>query len=60
MSWGAVVFQALAATAVWGILMTVFFDWPRDTILVPMAVFASLMFAILGTKKMIFDRRRGK
>jgi hypothetical protein len=59
-SWASVIFQALAATAVWGILMTVFFGWPRDTILVPMVMFGLLMFAVLGTKKMILERRRGK
>lgn len=60
MSWASVVFQALATTAVWGLLMTVVFDWPHDTILVPMLMFGLLMFAVLGTKKMILDRRRGK
>lgn len=58
MSWRAVIFQALATTAFWGLGMTLFFDWPRETILLPMAMFGMLMFAILGTLKLIRDRGR--
>lgn len=58
MTWRSVVFQALVATAIWGLAMTQVFGWPRETILIPMALFGSLMFAILGTVKMIKDRRK--
>ena len=60
MTWRGVVFQALASTAIWGILMTWAFGWPRETILGPMVIFGMLMFAILGTIKMIQQRRSGK
>lgn len=60
MSWQGVVFQALLATALWGLGMTLGFGWPRVAILLPMAMFGLLMFAILGTMKMIKDRRARK
>lgn len=60
MTWRAVIFQVLAATALWGLGMTLVFDWPRETILLPMAMFGMLMFAVLGTLKMIRDRGRTK
>lgn len=60
MTWRGVIFQALASTAVWGLLMTGLFGWPRDAILVPMVMFGLLMFAILGTIKMVRERRSGK
>lgn len=60
MSWNTVIFQALATTAIWGLGMTFLFDWPREAILLPMVLFGLLMFAILGTLKMIKDRRKQK
>lgn len=57
MSWRAVLFQTLASTAIWGLLMTSFFDWPRETIPGPMAVFGLVMFAILAGMKLVRDRR---
>ena len=56
MTWQSVVFQALVATVLWGLGMIYAFDWPRETILFPMVMFGLLMFAILGTLKMIKDR----
>lgn len=60
MSWNTVIFQSLVAMAIWGLGMTMVFAWPRETILLPMAMFGLLMFAILGTVKVIRDRRNQK
>lgn len=60
MSWRAVLFQTLASTAIWGLLMTSFFDWAQETILLPMGVFGLIMFAGLAVSKLIRDRRRDR
>jgi hypothetical protein len=56
-SWPAVLFQALASTAIWGLLMTWAFDWPRETIPGPMVVFGVVMLAILAAMKLVRDRK---
>lgn len=58
MTWQSVVFQTLVTVVLWGLGMIFVFDWPRETILVPMVMFGLLMFAILGTLKMVRDRRK--
>jgi uncharacterized integral membrane protein len=56
-TWSATTLQALASTAIWGILMVWMFDWPRETILMPMVVFGLIMFALLAVSKLVRDRR---
>lgn len=60
MSWQSVIFQSLLAMVLWGLGMTLVFGWPRDTLALPMGMFGSLMFALLGTVKVIKDRRNPK
>ncbi|MEF3047717.1 hypothetical protein [Pseudotabrizicola sp. L79] len=56
MTWRGVALQTLVAMVLWGLGMTWVFGWPREAILTPMVMFGLLMFAVLGTVKLVKER----
>ena len=60
MSWRGVLFQTLLAMVLWGLGMVFVFGWSRADVALPMVMFGMLMFAVLGTIKLIRERRNGK
>lgn len=58
MNWRGVLFQTLFATAIWGLGMHFAFGWPREGLLVPMAAFAVVMFAVLAGIGFLKSRRK--
>jgi hypothetical protein len=52
------IYQTAFVTLLWGLGMVFIFGWPRDTIAVPMVVFAMIYICFLAAWKFLRKQRK--